>query len=53
MKYGSIYKINIIRVVALFARAWIEIYNVHSTQKTKLVALFARAWIEIRFDNGY
>ena len=35
-------------MVALFARAWIEIYSIFSILSTNCeVALFARAWIEI------
>ena len=33
--------------VALFTRAWIEIYNHICKMGTKQVALFTRAWIEI------
>ena len=35
--------------VALFARAWIEIFHILTFKSYILVALFARAWIEIRF----
>ena len=34
-------------MVALFARAWIEIRNYHTVFTKVRVALFARAWIEI------
>mgnify|MGYP007116387977 CR=1 FL=1 len=34
--------------VALFTRAWIEIYCMSVKTVTKEVALFTRAWIEIR-----
>ena len=34
-------------MVALFARAWIEIFNKCANLQTICVALFARAWIEI------
>ena len=34
-------------LVALFARAWIEIIDKYSIYFDELVALFARAWIEI------
>ena len=38
---------RVANVVALLARAWIEMYEVgHVGQETK-VALLARAWIEI------
>ena len=33
--------------VALFARAWIEIYRAFTAVFSDVVALFARAWIEI------
>ena len=33
--------------VALFARAWIEIYRALTAVFSDVVALFARAWIEI------
>ena len=33
--------------VALFTRAWIEIYFVRIRTRFYLVALFTRAWIEI------
>ena len=36
------------RYVALFARAWIEIFYFHYNLWLLKVALFARAWIEIR-----
>ena len=34
-------------LVALFARAWIEIFTVSIGFSSSPVALFARAWIEI------
>ena len=36
-------------VVALFTRAWIEIFKRSMSSEPKLVALFTRAWIEIKF----
>ena len=34
-------------IVALFARAWIEIFQIFAFRSYILVALFARAWIEM------
>ena len=39
-----------IGMVALFARAWIEINRLLAGQLARIVALFARAWIEM--DNA-
>ena len=36
------------QVVALFTRAWIEIYSIRLRKSRGLVALFTRAWIEIK-----
>ena len=33
--------------VALFTRAWIEIYQAYRKIEKNIVALFTRAWIEI------
>ena len=38
-------------VVALFTRAWIEIYCSGSCRHPRLVALFTRAWIEITLSQ--
>mgnify|MGYP005938576993 CR=1 len=36
-----------VRLVALFTRAWIEIKEYNAALNTDSVALFTRAWIEI------
>ena len=38
-------------LVALFTRAWIEIYRFTVIYVLKLVALFTRAWIEIALNT--
>ena len=38
---------DILDLVALFTRAWIEIENLYKLYKVCIVALFTRAWIEI------
>ena len=38
----------VLRIVALFTRAWIEIIRVAIAPDMLLVALFTRAWIEIK-----
>ena len=39
-------------LVALFARAWIEILQIQKQFTLRAVALFARAWIEINTQNA-
>ena len=39
--------------VALFTRAWIEMYYILSLLQLIGVALFTRAWIEIDYDLSY
>ena len=39
------------KLVALFTRAWIEIYGKMSPIIFKVVALFTRAWIEIDYKT--
>ena len=39
-------------VVALFARAWIEIVLECANRQSYPVALFARAWIEIAMEHN-
>ena len=41
--------LSTVNKVALFARAWIEIFFCSRVAFTYKVALFARAWIEIPF----
>ena len=48
LKYITAYCRYIILSVALFTRAWIEIFMELKLISTILVALFTRAWIEIR-----
>ena len=38
-------------IVALFMRAWIEIYSFIPKFYVFFVALFMRAWIEIRYGS--
>ena len=40
-------------MVALFARAWIEILGANTLGIPDTVALFARAWIEMPYDKVY
>ena len=35
------------KIVALFTRAWIEMFKARSLERARCVALFTRAWIEI------
>ena len=43
-------------MVALFTRAWIEIFHILAFKSYILVALFTRAWIEMQivviYDNS-
>ena len=48
MKYKKKSELEILIDVALFARAWIEIYPRARFSNACSVALFARAWIEIK-----
>ena len=43
---------GVLRCVALFTRAWIEITPPVNCSKSAYVALFTRAWIEISLKNG-
>ena len=47
MKYNQVIFIPSVAQVALFARAWIEIWDAFFPDQSDEVALFARAWIEI------
>ena len=47
LKYIGQMLSNLTMAVALFTRAWIEIYAPTCTRYMVLVALFTRAWIEI------
>ena len=47
MKYGERTREAHAAAVALFTRAWIEIYNLAVAIYLSFVALFTRAWIEI------
>ena len=47
LKYVLGRKVTMYTIVALFTRAWIEIYPQYSKIAGVNVALFARAWIEI------
>ena len=47
MKCQNIYYIYLLNYVALFTRAWIEIFGDIQKGINTIVALFTRAWIEI------
>ena len=47
MKYGVVKSGGLITAVALFTRAWIEIFCTSVIFDASTVALFTRAWIEI------
>ena len=48
MKYCDIAPEEVKGIVALFTRAWIEIFAPFDIPAHLIVALFTRAWIEIR-----
>ena len=51
MKYVKLMKGKANYGVALFTRAWIEIFILFGQLSTSSVALFTRAWIEMRIPT--